>query len=138
MTFFFHFNYNIEKFPKASIVESIDEYVYSSYNEYIEGESTLIDMGFVYSMLSKESFIEFNNKANNDICLDIDEQKFRLSDNDARKIIRKVSKCESATEFQALDQNERDKYIHKLKSKGLSYRQISRLTGISFAIVRKA
>lgn len=38
---------------KASIAESIDEYVHSSYNEYIEGENFLIDMDFVYSMLSK-------------------------------------------------------------------------------------
>lgn len=123
---------------KASIVESIGEYVYSSYNEYIEGESSLIDIDFVDSMLSKESFIEFNNEASNDICLDVDEQKFRLSDNDAREIIRKISKCENTTEFQALDPKDRDKYISKFKSKGLSYRQISRLTGISFAIVRKA
>ena len=123
---------------KASIVESIGEYVYSSYNEYLEGESSLIDIDFVDSMLSKESFIEFNNEASNDICLDVDEQKFRLSDNDAREIIRKISKCENTTEFQALDPKDRDKYISKFKSKGLSYRQISRLTGISFAIVRKA
>ena len=123
---------------KASIVESIGEYLYSSYNEYIEGESSLIDIDFVDSMLSKESFIEFNNEASNDICLDVDEQKFRLSDNDAREIIRKISKCENTTEFQALDPKDRDKYISKFKSKGLSYRQISRLTGISFAIVRKA
>ncbi len=122
---------------KASIVETIDEYVYSSYNEYIEGVSSLIDIDFVDSMINKESFIEFNNEANNDICLDIDEQKFRLSDNDAREIIRKVSKCENATEFQALEQNARDKYICKLKSKGLSYRQISRLTGISKGIIEK-
>ena len=122
---------------KAGMAESIDEYAYSSYNEYIEGESSLVDTDFVFSMLSKEGFIDFNSQANNDTCLDIDAQFFRLSDNDAKDIIRKISKCENATEFQALEQEKRDNYIRKLKSNGLSYRQICRLTGISFAIVRK-
>ncbi len=122
---------------KAGITEKIDNYEYSSYNDYIEGESSVVDTDFVYSLLSKEGFIEFNNEANNDSCLDIDAQFFRLSDNDAKIIIRKVSKCENATEFQALEQEERDNCIRKLKSNGLSYRQISRLTGVSFAIVRK-
>ena len=70
--------------------------------------------------------------------MDIEELNFRLSDNDAMSIVREVSKCENATEFQTLDPNVRDKYIRKLKNRGLSYRQISRLTGISFAIVRKS
>jgi predicted transposase YdaD len=67
----------------------------------------------------------------------IDERDFRLSDIDAKRVIQKISKCENATEFQALEKKQRDKYIKRLKEKGLSIRQISRLTGISFAIVRK-
>ena len=57
--------------------------------------------------------------------------------NCARDIIKKISKCSNATEFQELSQGLRDKYITKLKESGLSIRQISRLTGISFAIIRK-
>ena len=68
----------------------------------------------------------------------IDEQKFRLSDADAKEIIRKISKCESAIEVQHLEQKQRDKYLKKMREKGLSIRQISRLTGVSFNIVRKA
>ena len=48
-----------------------------------------------------------------------------------------MSKCENATEFQALSQSYRDIYIKKFKQKGLSIRQISRLTGISKGIVEK-
>ena len=123
---------------KAGIVEKIDEYEYSSYNEYIDRESSLIDKYFVYSILNKEKFEEFNKEITEDVCLDVEELNFRLSDNDAMKIVKEVSKCENATEFQTLDPNNRDKYIRRLKKRGLSYRQISRLTGISFAIVRKA
>ena len=55
----------------------------------------------------------------------------------ARKIIKKVSQCDNATEFQELPQEKRDRYIRKLKEREVSIRQISRLTGVSFAIVRK-
>ncbi|MBO5066562.1 MAG: transposase, partial [Clostridia bacterium] len=122
---------------KAGIVKSIDDYLFSSYNDYIEENSDIVDSDFAFSLLKKDEFIDFNNENNDDICLDIDPKEFRINDSDARKTIKKVSKCDNATEFQELPQEKRDKYIRKLKERGLSIRQISRLTGVSFAIVRK-
>lgn len=58
--------------------------------------------------------------------------------NEVKKIISKVSNCNNTTEFQALEIKYRNQYIKKLKEEGLSIRQISRLTGVSFGIVRKA
>jgi len=123
---------------KAGIVKSIDDYRFSSYNDYIEEDSAVVDYNFALSLMNKEEFIIFNNEQSSDVCLDINPTEFRINDSDARNIIKKVSKCENATEFQSLSQDKRYKYIRKLKEKGLSIRQISRLTGISFAIVRKA
>jgi len=122
---------------KAGLYKKIDEYQFSSYNDYISGDSQLVDMDFAFSLIDKDWFSEFHKENNDDKCLDINEKNFRLSDIDAIKVIRTVSKCESATEFQILEKSQRDKYIKKLKEKGLSIRQISRLTGVSFAIVRK-
>ena len=122
---------------KAGLYKKIDEYQFSSYNDYISGDSQLVDMDFAFSLIDKDWFSEFHKENNDDKCLDINEKNFRLSDIDAIKVIRTVSTCESATEFQILEKSQRDKYIKKLKEKGLSIRQISRLTGVSFAIVRK-
>ena len=88
-------------------------------------------------MIGYEALIAYLNEETEDKCLDVDDLVFRLSDADAMKEIKKVSGCNDATEFQVLDQPQRDKYIKKLKKDGLSIRQISRLTGISFAIVRR-
>ncbi len=85
----------------------------------------------------EESLIKYNNEGNKDGCLEIDNLVFRLSDEDARKEIKKVSGYESATEFQILATEERDKYIKRLKNNGLSIRQISRLTGVSKGVVEK-
>ena len=122
---------------KAKVVKNINEYKYSSYNDYIHCESSLIDIDFAYSMLSKEQFVKFNNEINNDICMEINEPKFRLSDNDAKTKIKKITNCDNVSEFQALETEKRDKFIKKLKQEGLSIRQISRLTGISKGIVER-
>lgn len=116
---------------KAGITGEVDKYLFSSYNEYTLGKSGLVDVDFAFSILEKEEFIRFNKEENKDVCLDIDEQNYRLRDNDARDIIKKISKCSNATEFQELSQELKAKYIKKLKENGLSIRQISRLTGIS-------
>ena len=83
---------------KSEIVNSVSEYKYSSYYEY-EKESQIVDTEFAFSILSKENFLLFNNKINDEKCLDIEEVSFRLSDADAKEIIRKISKCESFTIF---------------------------------------
>jgi len=52
-------------------------------------------------------------------------------------IIKKISKCDSVADFQLLDEKCRDKFLKKFKEKGISIRQISRLTGVSVGVVRK-
>jgi transposase len=51
--------------------------------------------------------------------------------------VQKVCKCTNTTEIQTIESEQRNKYIKKLKEKGLSIRQISRLTGISKGIVER-
>ncbi len=121
---------------KAGLSKKIDEYKYSSYNEYVK-ESIVVDTDFCFGIIDKEQFIAFNMEDNYDTCLEIEEDNFRLTDDEAKEIIRKISKCSTITEFQNLSIDKRDKHLKALRNKGLSIRQISRLTGISFNIVRK-
>lgn len=123
---------------KAMMVRDIDEYRYSSYNDYINNTNEVVDTEFALSVLNKEEFIEFNNEQNDDVCMEIDEQDFRLNDIDARKVISEITGCTNATEFQELKVEKRDEYIAKLKEQGLSIRQISRLTGVSKGVVEKS
>ena len=122
---------------KAGMVENIDEYEYSSYNEYKSENGEVVDTDFVYNIINKPGFIEFNREQNEDKCLDIDDFVFRMSDEDAKKIIKKITGCNNTTELQLFGQEERNKCIKKMKHKGLSIRQISRLTGVSKGIVEK-
>ena len=119
---------------KAGICKNIDGYKFSSYNEYIN-KPNLVNVDFCLGIIDKEQFIEFNNEFNDDICLDIRDNDFRLTDDEALKIIWKTCKCKSVSDFQGLDKLKRNLYIEKLYEQGLSIRQISRLTGLSRKIV---
>ena len=119
---------------KAGICKNIDGYKFSSYNEYIN-KPNLVNVDFCLGIIDKEQFIEFNNEFNDDICLDIRDDDFRLTDDEALKIIWKICKCKSVSDFQKLDKIKRNYYIEKLYKHGLSIRQISRLTGLSRKIV---
>lgn len=135
--FFTVLRYIHQNLVKTGICKIASEYKDSSYNDYITTkENQLTDTGFVLEMMSKEQFIRFNNEPNNDKCLEI-EDTVRINDNEAKKIIYKISKCNSTAEFQALDVKARDKCLKELKEKGLSIRQIERLTGINRGLVLK-
>ena len=71
-------------------------------------------------------------------CLDIDDKVItRVTDEQAKTLIKKIAKYDNALDFQSLDIKTRDKYLKKLRDKGLSIRQPSRLTGVSYSVVRK-
>lgn len=119
---------------KGGLCQKIDGYRFSSYNEYVN-KSNLVDTDFCLGIIGKEQFIEFNNEFNEDICLDIVKNDNRLNDDAAMKIIWKICKCKSVSDFQNLDKVKRNYFIKKLYQKRLSIRQISRLTGLSKKIV---
>ena len=122
---------------KAGLCKNLADYEYSSYNEFLKN-SDLIDTDFVFGIIPFELFTQFNNEWSNDKCLEIEDKPIvRVTDEQAQKIIYKYSKCKSAAQFQNLNLKQRDKCLIKFRESGLSIRQISRLTGVSFGIVRK-
>ncbi len=70
-------------------------------------------------------------------CLEISETK-RLKDSDAMKIIKNICNISHCIDLQKFHVDERDKYLKIIKERGLSTRQIARLTGISRGIILKA
>ena len=123
---------------KAKVSTDISQYEFSSYTEYLQDISIIVDKEFVYSIINKAKFIEFNLENNDDICLDIEEQNNRINDSEAREIIKQVCGYSNASEIRKLDIAERNKCIKALKDGGLSIRQISRITGVSKYVVEKS
>ena len=126
---------------KAGIEREIGRYPWSSYNEYL-GKEGICDAKFALGFFGQDekgaiaAFEKFNYEENNDKCLEY-EKSLRIDDNEARKIIMELFGVEDTIGIQKLEKEKRDKVIKKLKDRGLSIRQIERLTGISFSIIRR-
>lgn len=118
---------------KAMLCQCAEEYSYSSMREYLFG-SELTDTGFALSMISKEQFVDFHRSENADQCLDISESD-RMTDEEVRMLMQRISKCDNMTDFQLLDKQSRSLCIQKLHEKGVSIRQIGRVTGVSKKVI---
>lgn len=122
---------------KAGICKKLQDYTFSSYNEFFKNQ-TFIDCDFVLDMIEKNDFIKFNNEKAFEQCLDIEEKTpIRVTDEQAKKIIIKYSKCKSISEFEILPTDLKEKYIKKFHANGISIRQISRLCGETKGFVEK-
>lgn len=122
---------------KAGLCFNIADYQYSSANAYINNIEDKIDFEFVHSIIDKEYIIDFFNEKNSDICLDYDEKAKYINDIDAKNYIYEISKCNDTESFLVLSNEKQKEYVALMKDYGMSIRQISRLTGLSFGLVRK-
>jgi len=124
---------------KAGIIERIEDYLWSSYRDYSQ-KPVICDTKFALNMFSKVSeealglWVKFIHEKNNDQCLEYDDG--RLNDAEATELIKTVAKVKTPTDIQAFEKGKRNILIKLLKEKGLSIRQIERLTGVSFGIIR--
>ena len=133
---------------KARMVHQPDEWRWSSCREYY-GRSNfpknLLDGDYVLSMFSADSelarkrFKEFNERINNDQCLDEGEYKNRLTDEEARLEIKKRLGTIEIAQVKSLPKVKRTEVLRKVKAiEGLSLRQAARIFGISLSLVFKA
>lgn len=131
---------------KASLVSKPEEYEWSSCAAYYKADrnsTTFPDTTLILGIIGKEKkkaveeLRNFTEEDNEDRCLDCDETK-RISESEASEIIKQIMKGKSITDLQTMDQNTRNKILSSLRNDGLSLRQICRITGLPFHIVRKA
>ena len=122
---------------KAGLCERPEDYPYSSWKEYLS-QAELADVSFTETLIDREELLAFHKQLGNENCLDIAEKlRIRITDEQARDAVKKISGCDNVAEFQKLTPINRDKAILKLRDQHLSLRQISRLTGVSLTIVRR-
>ena len=121
---------------KARICSDPGQYRYSSVKDYFDND--LIDAKIVLDLVSKEFFWSFNRTENDDQCMDIDQEAPRvLTDDIASKIMRDISGCSCAAEFQKLTPANRNKALREMRRVGISAKQANRITGISYKLIRK-
>ena len=121
--------------PTAAGLEKAygDSYKWSSIYAYKNADSSLVDIDFLLEMFQgRETFFEIHDlyDVKNSNCLDISNIRKRLPDDVARDIIYEISKCRTAAEFQTLHMLQQKSFVSMIHNKGVSVRQINRLTGM--------
>ena len=125
---------------EARIVKKIQAYPWSSYREYTKKQETC-DTQVALNLFSRDSkealslWEKFNQENNNEKCLEYDDET-RLNDLEATKLIQRIIIVKIPTKIQTFEKQKRNAVIKKLKNRGVLIRQISRLTGISFRVIR--
>ena len=125
----------IHQNPKlARLCESISDYKWSSYNEYIK-KSRIVNTDFALELIGKKDFERFMTESSNDVCLEDTVPRKVFTDIEVADIIEKRFNIKAL-----MVQNEkREKIEHIckeiLKVEGISTRQLARVTGISTNII---
>lgn len=133
------FRYILNNPQKAGICPA-SAYRWSSYHQFHAaraGHNSIVDTSLLYSLIGgSKAYQEYLQMGSDDQCME-----YELSVRDekwAKSVVHQCLGGKSGTYLQSLGKKERDKYLNLLKRKGLSVRQIERLTGISRSVVHRA
>ena len=122
--------------PRKAGICSAEDYEWSSYRLY-SAPATFVDTRPFQELLGEGArYAAFIAADNDDKCLDCD--LLPRGDVWARKVIQDCLNAQNGTALQDFDRQARDAALRQLKEKGLTVRQIERLTGISRNIVQRA
>ena len=126
----------------AGLCRLPNKYRWSSFNDYMGSETGLADTEMIQDMVSanfaddwRSWLDEFTCTHNDDEVMDIKDRS-TLSDTALRTRIHEGWGFERATDLSTMDKQLRDNALRELKSEGFGLRQITRVTGIPYGIVR--
>ena len=126
----------------AGITSSVGSYTWSSWCEYDETKTCAVPVCNTQHVLNRITGKELAELVNDLLpkalnILDFDnETEQRISDEKLRQFLSELMGGTSASTLQHYKKEERNRIIKQLKDFGASIRQISRLTGVSFGVIR--
>ena len=124
--------YIIQNPITAGLENVIGNYPWSSYKCYLGKNDKLTDTYFAIQIFKKrEELVNYLNQKNEDSALEFPSMQKRVTDEQAKILIRKITCCNSVAEYQALDKSMQKEYVKKLRHNNLSFGQIARMTGLS-------
>lgn len=127
----------IHRNPVKAGIAKAEEYRWSSYRDYLES-GAYTDSAIVLEILGGPNrFEDWMRGGTDGKCLDVQHRR-AIRDEEAQKLICTAFKLSSGTQLQQLEKKDRDAALRELKERGLSIRQLERLTGINRGIIQKA
>ena len=129
------FRYILNNPQKAGMAPA-SGYRWNSYKAFFREDSPLFLDFFREKLPTAEAYREFIGAPDDGEYMDYIPRS--RDDNWAIGVIQKKLGVQSGTEVKSWDRARRDEAIRSLKEAGLTNRQISRLTGVSYGVVQRA
>lgn len=136
----------IHQNPSKSGIAKMEEYPWSSYQEYLK-DSSIIEQSQILALFANhtqeaiKNFITFHATGRNENDIkDLIEYEMieKLDDEHARQYIEEILELTNIQEIAQYEIVKRNRYLSQLKDKkGISKVQIARLTGLSTKIVER-
>ena len=118
---------------------------WTSYRDYMGSDGPgITDTGLVLGMLAEDperarlAFHELVTGEAEPCDYDFGKPRGQIQEEQAASLIKEIAGVENCTDVCALDSVRRSAAIAEMRSKGLSIRRISRLTGLSRGVVERA
>ena len=129
----------IHKNPENAGIKG--RYIWNSYHEYIEDKNELVNKQFILSLFNGDitSFKIFhdNYSKNQDISKDY-EMIYKLEDEEAIKIIKKILEEKNLMKIQNYEKGKKKQVIKQIiKIEGITKVQIARILGISLTTIKR-
>ena len=130
---------------KANLVERVGDYSYSSWGEFDGSVEPVFQICDIETVLKRIPFAELKewideplDPLEDDVpCLEIeDPSRGRPSDDQVMLLIKEHTGVTNSSAFQQLEDGIKRDMLKFLKSKGASFRQLERLTGVSRGIIQ--
>ena len=120
--------------PKDAGMCPAKDYLWNSYSRY-GNPNSFVDTKIFLELLG--NFEEYDAYLNENYEIDSSFESWDHDDEWAKSVIHETLGIESGTIIQTYDLERRNQAIRTLREKGLSIRQISRLTGISKSVIQR-
>ena len=131
--------YILQNPMKAGMERSLGQYPWSSYRAYEKGAGSITDTQYAADMFGgMDNVVSFVRQECDETVMDEADFDWRLRDDQAKEIMRKITQCASPAEFQLLSPVDQKLYYQKLYMEKLSMGQIARLTGVARSTVSRS
>ena len=128
--------------PEAAGISKWQDYSWSSARCYLSlQDDNLTDTSFAYGILGGpkgvDDYVKVTGTSNDFALAEPIYGRKMLTDSNAVREFQKISGLHSPTDLQGMDKAPRNRIIRELKNKGLSIRQIERLTGLNRNVIQR-
>lgn len=140
------FNYAVTLFRyihqnpvKAGIVESVEDYPWSSWHEYVPNKgcvNAISETSFMLEQIGMDDLCRLVRESVDDNCSSM-EKDTSPSDLEVTEMLLKECHGIPIVSISSLPKQERDRILFSVLQKGAGIRQLSKLSAVGFSIIRR-